>query len=393
MNEETPLHILFLSSWYPNRNAATLGIFVRRHAQAVALKNKVTVLHAVPDAELKDGEFRLDRKTEGNLSEFIVYYGRSNSGFKLFRAWHNWKLLRKHYLFGLEKLIERNGKPDLIHAHVPWPIGKIARLISKKLRIPFGLTEHWTGYQPEDGRYKGGLVIRVTRLSIRKSAFIAPVSHQLQQAMEAHGLKGNYHVIPNVVDTDVFKPNPKAHSKTRFLHVSTLDDAQKDVTGILKAFQQALREMPEMELVIVGGGNDENTIKRISNEMGLTFRGVEFKGKLQGEALVDELNQADVLLLNSRYENQPVVILEALACGIPVIAPAIGGIPEVVNAAQGIVFNRSEEGALKKALLAFHASKDGYSQDELRRYAVATFSMKAISEQLDELYRKTLKEC
>lgn len=148
-----------------------------------------------------------------------------------------------------------------------------------------------------------------------------------------------------------------------------------------------------MELYIVGGGNDEVAIKRLSNELGLTQRGVEFIGKLQGEELIQELQQADAVILNSRYENQPVVILEALSCGIPVIAPSIAGIPEVINESRGILFNREDSDALKNSMIAFHSKKAQYNKLELRAYCQNTFSYSAVASKLDNLYRKILAAC
>lgn len=393
MSQENPLHILFLASWYPSKKEPTLGIFIKRHAQAVASINKVSVLYAAADKDLKEGEFRIERKSEGNFHEFIISYGRSDIGIRIIRAWRNWKLLRKHYEFGLEKVIEWNGKLDIIHLNVPWPLGKIARMMSKKLNIPYGVSEHWTGYQPEDGRYSGYLLKRETRLTIKKAAFVAPVSEQLRSAMEAHSLRGNYEIIPNVVDTETFIPANHSNSATRFIHISSLDDQQKDVCGLLRSFKEAKKEIPELELHIVGGGNDEVAIKRLSNELGLTQRGVEFKGKLQGDELIQELQQADALVLNSRYENQPVVILEALSCGIPVIAPSIAGIPEVINENRGILFNKEDSEALKNSMIAFHSNKAQYNKLELRVYCQNTFSYSSVASKLDTLYRKILAAC
>lgn len=393
MSQENSIHILFLSSWYPSKREPTLGIFTKRHAQAIALLNKVSVLHATADPDLKQGEFRIDRKSEDNFYEFIVSYGSSTSHFRIIRIWRNWKLLRKHYLFGLEKVMDWNGKPDIIHLNIPWPLGRIARLISKKLKIPYGMTEHWTGYQPEDGRYKGFLVKRETRLTVKDSVFIAPVSEQLRLAMEAHSLSGNYVIIPNVVDTVRFIPSSNTHTNTRFIHISSLDDHQKDVRGLLKSFTDAKKEIPDLELIIVGGGNDELAIKRMANELSLTQRGVSFKGKLQGDELIRELQQADALILNSRYENQPVVILEALSCGIPVITPSIAGIPEIIDSHRGILFNREDAQALKNSMIAFHSNKSNYNKTALRSFCENTFSHKAVAGKFDTLYRKVVAAC
>lgn len=393
MSQENSIHILFLSSWYPSKRDSTLGIFTKRHAQAIALLNKVSVLHAIADPDLKQGEFRIDRKSEDNFHEFIVSYGSSTSRFRIIRIWRNWKSLRKHYLFGLEKVMDWNGKPDIIHLNIPWPLGRITRLISEKLKIPYGITEHWTGYQPEDGRYIGFLVKRETRLTVKDSVFIAPVSEQLRSAMEAHSLSGNYVIIPNVVDTERFIPSSNTHTNTRFIHISSLDDHQKDVSGLLKSFKDAKNEIPDLELIIVGGGNDELAIKRIANELGLTQRGVSFKGKLQGDELIRELQQADALILNSRYENQPVVILEALSCGIPVITPSIAGIPEIIDSHRGILFNREDAQALKNSMIAFHSNKSNFNKTALRSFCENNFSHKAVAGKFDTLYRKVLAAC
>ena len=129
------------------------------------------------------------------------------------------------------------------------------------------------------------------------------------------------------------------------------------------------------------------------NELGLTQRGVEFLGKLQGDELIRELQQADAIVLNSRYENQPVVILEALSCGIPVIAPSIAGIPEVINETRGILFNREDKHALKNSMISFHSNKTQFNKIELRDYCQNTFSYSAVASKLDNLYRKILAAC
>lgn len=393
VNQPKKLHVLFFSSWYPNQKNPLLGIFVRRHAQAVALFHRVTILHAVADDQMKVGEFRIEKNESTNLNEVIVFFGR-NADLKGWRkSYTNFKLLKKYYQFGAQKVLEWYGKPDIIHLNIPWPIGSIALKISKNWKIPMAVTEHWTGYHPEDGRYKGFIMKRMTAKVIQKAVFVAPVSEQLMKAMQTHGLKGNYQVVGNVVDTDVFKPNTSRPDSLKLLHVSVLDDAQKNVTGLLRAFKRIHLKHPQVELIIVGTGPDESAIKRLSNELGLTFRGVSFLGKLEGQALADVYSNSSALILNSRYENQPVVMLEALSSGIPVIAPSLGGIPEVINESNGILFEPNDENQTEKGILNWLENHTKYNRDDIRREAIQKFSYKAIGKQLSDLYLNALDQC
>jgi glycosyltransferase involved in cell wall biosynthesis len=299
-------------------------------------------------------------------------------------------MLRQHYTFAFHKAAEWSGKPDIIHLNVPWPLGNVARWLSKENQIPFIVTEHWTGYHPEDGRYKGRLLKAVTRKALAEAKLILPVSEDLQTAMQSHKLNGNYQVVYNVVDTDVFKPSADKPEKTRFLHVSALDDKQKNVSGLLRAFAAAKKKEPSIELIIVGHGNDESAIRRLSNELSLTTRGVEFHGFKADEDLAKEFQQASAMILNSRFENQPVVMLEAFACGVPVIAPQTGGIGEILNNERGILFKANDHEALVTAILQFHAQKNTYNAGKIREFAIKNFSQTVISEKLDQLYRRVL---
>ena len=381
------MNVFFLASWYPDRKNPSLGIFIRRHAQAAALKNDVTVLHCRAEEDMKEGEFRLEKKAEGNFRELILHYGKSTKGGGLLRSWRNWKLLKKHYNFGFEKAVEWSGKPDLLHLNVPWPLGKITRNLARENKIPYVISEHWTGYYPEDGRYAGNLLKMITRSAVKNAALVLPVSQKLQKVMESHGLAGNYEVLGNVADTEVFKPSGQTIPVTRFIHVSSLDDKQKNVTGLLKAFSIAKKKEPSLELFIIGHGNNETAIRKVSNELSLTTRGVEFHGYKEGEDLANEFSHCCALVLNSRYENQPVVMLEAFAFGLPVIAPDIGGIAEILNEERGILFKEGSQEELVAALLKFHSDREKYHSAEIRNYAVKNFSFEAIGEKLNKIYK------
>ncbi|MEX1187612.1 MAG: glycosyltransferase family 4 protein, partial [Bacteroidia bacterium] len=301
--------------------------------------------------------------------------------------------LKKYYRFGAEKVEQWYGKPDFVHLNVIWPLGNIALSLKKKWKSKLIITEHWTGYQPEDGRYKGFLMKWLTSKTIKKANFILPVSDQLKQAMLTHGLKGNYEVLPNVVDNELFKSAEGEKPIRKLLHVSVMDDKQKNVSGLLKAFKRIHHKYPDVQLTIVGSGPDESAIKRFSNELGLTFRGVEFKGKLTGVDLAREYRKASALVMNSRFENQPVVILEALCSGLPVIAPEIGGIPEVINQKNGILFQASDENALVEAIEKYLKQENDYDAEQISEEAAQKYGVYAVGEMLSKVYLKAEGKC
>jgi glycosyltransferase involved in cell wall biosynthesis len=86
-------------------------------------------------------------------------------------------------------------------------------------------------------------------------------------------------------------------------------------------------------------------------------------------------------------------MLEALSCGIPVIAPSIGGIPEVINETNGILFKPNDESQTEKGMLQWLENHSKYNRDDIRREAIQKFSYKSIGKQLSDLYLNALGQC
>jgi len=148
------------------------------------------------------------------------------------------------------------GKPDIIHANVLLPVGLLFLLLKQFRKIPFVFTEHWTGYLPGDSVKIGKKDLFLSRLIARRAAMIMPVSNDLKNAMINLKLYGNYRVIPNVVNEDFFKPLIKEsiHDKVKFLHVSSLYDFQKNISGIIRTVHQLSLVRNDFVLNIITDG-------------------------------------------------------------------------------------------------------------------------------------------
>ena len=384
-------HILYLASWYPQELNPVLGIFIRRHALAAAKNNTITILHAVSDHNMEPGTFRIKRNNEGNLHEFILYYGRKHDRKKGIFAWiKHYLRLKKLYALLADKAIKEYGKVNAVHLHVVWPLGLIARHLARRLNVPLIISEHWTGYYPQDGRYKGLAMKWMASKTFASANALLVLNTAQKNILNSHGLKGNTTLVPNAVSHEVFYYTEAPRAETRILVVAAFDDRQKNISGIIEAFASFRKTNLNAVLSIIGGGNDEMLLKKRCRELGLKEPTVTFEGIKNEHEIAAAMQQASVLVLNSYFENQPVVILEALMCGLPVIAPNVGGISEIINNTNGIVFNVQQPDALLNALHEWQKNNSQFNPTLISTEASKNYSFEAVAKSLDTVYKNLM---
>ena len=115
-DKEKKLKVLTLCSWYPNDYNPTLGNFVQKHADTIALKNRAVALAIFPSTI--DTSVRLVHTKRSELDELVVYYPKQVGGFILFRRLKNFFSNRKAFKSGYRKVLEIMGKPDIVHLNI-----------------------------------------------------------------------------------------------------------------------------------------------------------------------------------------------------------------------------------------------------------------------------------
>lgn len=374
-------NILWLCSWYPNSTSPFDGDFIQRHARAAALFNNIHVIHLAAASDGQPAETRIVQR-EG-LTEQVLYYHKRQG----LAGHYQWLSLYKQ---AIREYMIKQGKPALVHVQVPLKAGIPALWLLRRYRIPYVVTEHWGIYNTtvSDNLANRGWLFRwFTRRIFRKASAFVSVSRYLGDAVNRMVLPKPYTVIPNVVDMDLFQYREKKAGLFRFIHVSNMVPL-KNAEGILRSFAALLAAGGKAELLMVG--DREPGIREYAVSLGLPSSAVRFCGEVPYAQVAEEMKNADALVLFSQIENSPCVIGEALCCGIPVIASAVGGVPELVDPDNSILVPAGDETGLTAALQQMMEDYQRFDRPGIAARAALRFSYKAAGGQLDDLYLRII---
>lgn len=380
-------HLLYIPLWYPHTGDPMLGLFVKKHANAaIEAGYRVSVAFAVAAKEAGQQEKHRIKtsETDGLLEVEVTYKGGKGITGKIrqLRAWQK----------AINKAVELGGKPELIHSHVLTRTAVLAMLYGWKYKVPFIITEHWSRYYPENRQFKGRINKMLTQWVLNKAAKVTVVSHRLAMAMKSHGLDFGTDILPNVVDTNLFIPHPRTASPVKkIVAISCFDEKAKNLFMLMDAFKMLREENKNVQLVLIGEGNDLEMTKTQAFKLQFTPEEVIFTGMLQNEALVKQLQSADCLALSSNYETFGIVAFEALACGVPVVATDVADIALHITPEMGRVVPVNDASAFKNALQDVLDNPASFSPGLMRDFALQNYNPKAISRHLDRLYKPLLK--
>ncbi len=283
---------------------------------------------------------------------------------------------------------------EMIHAYFGYPDGVVAAKLAARYNVPFIITEQ-ASWIPWMNNYP-----RVRRQAVwaaSQCAFHVAVSNFARQTI-AHftGETNKLRIVHNGADVDIFtplgeneKPNPNQILCVGFMrHVKGIDI-------LLQAMHQMVKHNSQLKLVLVGGGfyhnsqTEEQNLQEMSQKLGLS-KNVEFAGIKTPSEVAQYMRESTLLVLPSRTETFGAVLVEALACGTPVVATKCGGPEDIVNDTVGRLVPKENPEALANAILEVIGERQKFESVKLRDYALNNFTWEQIAIQMVDLYGKAI---
>lgn len=384
-----PMHlnkpVLFLASWYPTQLDPTHGIFIQNHAKALARFTKVIVVYAYSVKESASNEIKI--VSDGNLTEIRLDYAKSGIAIPFAKQFSQFNNYVNAYKKLLQYLIDHHIDISAIQVNVAFPISMVVDLFKKHFNVKHTIVEHWSGYLPEDGNYKGNIIKHYTKNCFKKVSKIWYVSEKQKQALVGYGLTGNFELLYNAVDTSVFKIELKEKSKrTTFLHVSSLVEREKNLSGTFKALRLVQDKGLDFELLIIGG-NAESIVETKKLQKSAGLNNVTYLGYQNKEQIGSCMNRCNALLLFSHFEGMPVVTLEALACGLPVFASTVGQLPNLINDDFGKLSPPNDVQHFATHIENFILKKYSFDSQKMSQFISQNASYDAVGNQMFDFYK------
>jgi glycosyltransferase involved in cell wall biosynthesis len=394
MRDTKNISILVIPSWYPPRG----GEFFREHSIAMAQAGlKIHVMAGIETGIRKHtSDFFLQNGTHTNHLNEITETKRFLRRLPMLeqanaRRWVN-SMVKMFADYAAHSPL-----PDLVQTHSSMWAGLAAARIKQRWGIPYMITEH-RGRFTGEGQMAQKL-IKDWHKPLLAEAFdqakhIVSVSASLHDKIKeiCPQSSNKLSVIPNMTDTDFFVPAGHKNSSGDIFHFLCVTHLEylKGIDVLLHAFAglQASKAQAS-RLVIAGSGVERARLEALCYSLGLKDH-VVFTGRLGRKEVLEQMQQADALVLPSRFEAFGIVLIEAMACGLPVIATNSGGPADIVKHDTGLLCKPGNTADLTRALQQMINHHESFDRAKIRLHCQERYSKEAVSRQYFNLYQSMM---
>ena len=357
-------HLVIYTTHFPTPHEPNRDIFTAQLVEGLSHIYKVSVVSPVPwwpnlPGVRKFGAYRLyaglpSRYRRGSVDVHHPRYFIVPGLPLILHSWLQYATTRR-----LLNKLHRRARIDAINAHWVYPDGVSASRLAKNLGCPIMLTALGS-----DINVSVEFPFRRRQISraLQPAEAASGISRALTSRLVALGAPAHCtHYLPNGVNKEIFNPAPP-EMREQLCQRLGLDSSRKYLLFVgrlhpikgLKHLVAALYLLANegrlnFDTLLIGGGESESEIKNDICMRGLG-KSVRLVGSVAHSAVRDWLRIGDAFCLPSLMEGMPNVILEAMACGVPIVASCVGAIPDVVNAESGILVAPGDPVALAKAI-------------------------------------------
>lgn len=379
------MRVLFLCSEYMQETQPLGGIFFHDQAKALNAAGVRTDVVFVEPRSLRTLfqksaiQQRFQLTTSAEQGVFTLRRKGWNPGLPrplAGRLWADWTRRL------VDTYIARHGAPDLLHAHCALWAGYAASLVKAARGIPYVVTEHSSAILHTHSSPTEDAI----RTAYAAADRIIAVSRFLGDAVGRRAVRRAIDVIPNIVDTDFFRPSNQfqgsADGGLNLLAIGNIN-RNKSHDILIKAFVRVLASRPNARLSIAGDGELRDELHVMTERLGVAHA-VKLLGQIDRTQLRNELENADMLVHTSKHETFGVVLIEAASMGLPVVSTACGGPDDVVHPETGILVPVDDVEGIADGILRL--AKNPPSRAAVRDHAASRYGRQPITSQLISLY-------
>ncbi len=369
--------ILILTGWYPEADKPYAGIFIKKQARALSSVYDITLVHLKIDYQ-RFAPFFSYRFNALEGEGFPAYRLTVARSFPVYNQFNFFAAA----VFQLYRRFNREAF-DMIHCHVSYPAGVAGMYVSKWLNVPYAITEHTGGFV---GLFRSKAHKILVLKALNRADGVATVSQASREIMSAY-IRKEIQIISNMIDISEFD---MASNSASGIHIGFMGGLNTDVKGLdilLKAFARI--EGSNIRLHIAGGGTLTETYKKLAEELQISDRCL-FYGTLAPEQTAAFYNRLDLFVLSSRRESFGVVLLEAMASGLPVVATRCGGPEEIVTPETGLLVPAEQVEALAAGIRQMIRNYKTYDRGQIRELVDRRFGVTAFLNRMQPFYSRIM---
>lgn len=351
------------------------------------------------------------RERGNRVYVFAPDYGeKQEDDLDVFRCWSIRNFNDSKFALPLPLSIERYAdfgdlQADIVHVHHPFLLGETGMHAARSAELPVVFTYHtqyekYAHYLPFGEKMVGDIAIKLsTRFANSCDAIIAP-SSDVQKLLIERGVRTPIRVIPTGVDLKHFKRGNGPELRAQYgipeeapllLFVSRLAK-EKNVGFLIDAFERIASVIDDAHFLIVGSGDDEADLREQAEKTECSKR-IVFAGTLGGETLLSAYKAANLFVFSSLSETQGLVVLEAMASGVPVVAVDAPGVRDVIEENQnGYMLPDGEMDGFVAACLTVLGNRSLMERLKEGAYKRAKqLSLASTTRRVEDLYRYVIR--
>lgn len=394
------MNVFIVPSWYPSESNPIYGIFNQEQAFMLACQRPEWNI-GVSTWGQGDAHFMIPISSPSSFMNLFKKHERKATTVhtnlrKYFVPAFGWtrKILRGN-IEGIIAANEKNlstyiqdfGLPEVISAQASYPAAIVAHRLSEKWGIPYTVTIRMGPFPFAEFLDSRGQLKEIIRKPLIHANRLIATSPSLEQRLGSFGFS-NVAVINNPVDTDFFHPE-KSVTKSRCCQLLTIGrlETEKGIDILLEALSHL--EIP-FELRIGGSGSKEQEYRRLCSSLHLDEK-VTWLGELSRAEVKKEMQRCSFYILPSRYETFGNVLIEAMACGKPVVATKCGGPEDIVTGKVGY-FSTIHAQDLSAQISSMMNDYHLFDANKIRESTLARFSPSSWANKLENLFKELVQK-